>query len=155
MSARPILAGSMLALGMLLAAPAIGTETNPQGWAYQFFGEVMSPFCPGRTLDACTSSQADSLRMWILMQEAAGRSETDVHAELVERYGDIILAAPRAEGFGVTAYAIPGAIFLSGGLFVGVFLWRHTRVTQPLAAPPAAAPIDPEIERLIDEELAL
>lgn len=154
MSARARLAAFALAAAMFWTVPATAADENPQGWAYRFFGEVMSPFCPGRTLDSCTSGQADSLRMWILMQEAAGRTEEDVHAELVERYGDIILSAPRAEGFGATAYAIPGAIFLVGGLLVVVFLRRHTRAAAVSGAPAAPAPLDPEIEKLIDEELA-
>ena len=82
------------------AAPA---SAQPEGWAYELSGEMMSPFCPGRTLADCPSPQADSLRMWILVQEAAGRSRPDVEEELYERYGDVILAAPRAEGIGIAA----------------------------------------------------
>jgi len=139
-------------LALALASPAAAEETG--GWAYRYFGEVMSPFCPGRTLAACTSPQADELRMWILSQEQAGRSQEDVHQELVERYGDVILSAPRAQGFGVAAYLIPMVIFLAGGLLVGVFLWRQTRAAAEQAAgAPPAVPLDPDIERAIDEEL--
>ena len=38
---------------------------------------------------------------------ALGMIQVLVEEELYERYGDIILAAPRAEGFGTAAYAIP------------------------------------------------
>jgi cytochrome c-type biogenesis protein CcmH/NrfF len=115
----------------------------------------MSPFCPGRTLSACTSGQAESLRMWILIQEAAGRSRDDVHRELFERYGDVILAAPEAVGFGITAYVIPGVVFLGGGLLVVYFLRRQAGdAATARAHAPAIGPVDPEIERLIDEELA-
>jgi cytochrome c-type biogenesis protein CcmH/NrfF len=138
-----------------LAFVAPASAEDPEGWAYQYFGEVMSPFCPGRTLAACTSPQAESLRMWIMDQEAAGRGQEDVHAELFERYGDVILAAPRAQGFGVTAYAIPLVIFLAGGLLVGIFLRSQTRAAAESAADaPPTEPLDPEIERVIDEELA-
>jgi len=145
-------------LALLLAAPAAAeTEAaeNPESWAYRYFNETMSPFCPGRTLSACTSPQADSLRMWVLMQAAAGRGEADIHAELVERYGDVILSTPRAEGFGVAAYALPAGFFLAGGLLVFVFLRRQTRsaAARSDAAPPSTEPLDPEIERMIDEEL--
>jgi cytochrome c-type biogenesis protein CcmH/NrfF len=150
---RSLCAAALVAL--FLAAPGAAQESQePAGWAYRYFGEVMSPFCPGRTLSACTSPQADSLRMWVLVQEAAGRTEADVHAELVERYGDVILSAPRAQGFGVTAYALPAGIFLAGGLLVVVFLRRQTRAAAESAPPPPAESVDPEIERIIDEELA-
>jgi cytochrome c-type biogenesis protein CcmH/NrfF len=144
-------AGAFLALA--LALPTAAEE--PEGWAYGYFGEIMSPFCPGRTLAACTSPQAESLREWILVQEEEGRGQEEVHRELVERYGDIILSAPRARGFGVTAYLVPLLIFLAGGLLVGIFLWRQTQAAAEHAAEVApAAPLDPEIERAIDEELA-
>ena len=152
---RSVAVAALLAL--LLAAPAASeTAENPESWAYRYFNETMSPFCPGRTLSACTSPQADSLRMWVLMQAAAGRGEADIHAELVERYGDVILSAPRAEGFGVAAYALPAGFFLAGGLLVFVFLRRQTRsaAARSEAAPTAKEPLDPEIERMIDEELS-
>jgi cytochrome c-type biogenesis protein CcmH/NrfF len=144
------LASAVVALAIVVSPAAAEDE----GWAYQYFGEVMSPFCPGRTLAACTSPQADSLRMWILSQEQAGRSREDVHRELVERYGDVILSAPRAQGFGVAAYLIPLLIFLAGGSLVFVFLRRQTRAAAAHAAVALPAePLDPEIERAIDEEL--
>jgi len=147
-------AAALLALGLLLLGPALaGADNEPEGWAYRYFGEVMSPFCPGRTLAACTSTQAENLRAWILVQEAAGRTREDVHAELLERYGDVILSAPEAKGFGVAAYVIPFVVFVLGGAVVGVFLRRQTRAAAaaPSVPPP---PLDPEIERVIDEDLA-
>jgi len=157
MFARSLVVGL---LALALVAPAAFSESaeaeaETEGWAWSYFNEVMSPFCPGRTLSACTSGQADTLRMWILVQEAAGRSQEDVNAELIEKYGDVVLSAPRPAGFGVTAYAFPAIFFLGGGLVVAVFLRRHTRIAREVdrvATPPP--PLDPEIERAIDEELS-
>jgi cytochrome c-type biogenesis protein CcmH/NrfF len=144
---------AVLAVLCALAGPALA-EQEP--WHYQVWREMMSPFCPGRTLADCPSSQADSLRLWIQVQEAAGRSREDVEAELVERYGDVVLGAPRARGFGLAAYLVPVAAFLVGGVALAFFLRRHTR-RRAVARPPAAAvppPPDPELERLVDEEFA-
>jgi cytochrome c-type biogenesis protein CcmH/NrfF len=146
-------------LALVLLAPAVSAESGApaetEGWAWAYFNEVMSPFCPGRTLSACTSGQADTLRMWILVQEAAGRSQEDVHEELLAKYGDVVLSAPRPAGFGVTAYALPALFFLGGGLIVGVYLKRQTRgVSEAAPAVAPSAPLDPEIERAIDEELS-
>jgi cytochrome c-type biogenesis protein CcmH/NrfF len=149
---RSVAAASAV-VALVLVLPAFDAEA--EGWGYPYIAEIMSPFCPGRTLAACPSPQAESLREWILEQEQAGRGEEDVHRELYERFGDVILPAPRAEGFGVTAYLIPMVIFLAGGLLVGIFLWRQTRAAAERAAEaPPAEPLDPEIERAIDEELA-
>lgn len=142
-----------LAIGLALVAPAPAEEP----WSYQLWREIMSPFCPGRTLADCPSGQADSLRLWIQVQEAAGRSREDVEAELVERYGDAVLAAPRAEGLGLAAYGVPVAAFLAGGIGLALFLRRQTvrRGRSPDAPVPAGGPPppDPELERLVDEEL--
>ena len=145
-----IAAALLFGVATATAQPAAAEEL--EGWAYQLPNELMSPFCPGRTLSACTSSQADDLRMWLIVQEAAGRSRADVEAELFERYGDVLRSAPRAEGFGLTAYVFPVLAFLAGGVFVAVFLSRQTR--KAASAQPPSQPPDPELERIIDQELA-
>jgi cytochrome c-type biogenesis protein CcmH/NrfF len=112
----------------------------------------MSPFCPGRALADCPSPDAATLRAWILVQEASGRSREDVEAELIERYGEQMLSAPRARGFGITAYAIPIGVFVVGGGLVWLFLRRQTREAR--AEPRArAGSLSPELERLVDEEI--
>ena len=153
---------AMLGLAAMIAAVWFGGSTafaagaevaaEPEGWAYKLPKELMSPFCPGRTLSACPSPRAEDLRMWLIVQEASGRSREDVEAELFERYGDVLRPAPRAEGFGLTAYVFPVIAFLAGGVVVVVFLRRQTRTTAT-AAPTSHAP-DPELERIIDQELA-
>ena len=139
-------------LGVSAATAAEGeAAAEPEGWAYKISHDLMSPFCPGRTLSACPSPQADELRMWVIVQEASGRSREDVEAELYERYGEVLRAAPLAEGFGLTAYAFPVIAFLAGGVVVAVFLRRQTRaVADPAPSAPAS---DPELESAIDREL--
>jgi cytochrome c-type biogenesis protein CcmH/NrfF len=151
--AAAALAAALLGLGLLpaLAVRAVAAEVGA-GWAHAVAREFMSPYCPGRTLADCPSPQAQTLRSWILVQEAAGRTREDVESELLERYGDQLLAAPRARGFGLTAYAVPIGVFLAGGALVAFFLRRQTRLARA-EAPAAGAPLPPELERLVDEEL--
>jgi cytochrome c-type biogenesis protein CcmH/NrfF len=147
--------GRGVALGALLlglALPATAEPTEPEGWAYELSHEIMSPFCPGRSLADCPSPQAESLRAWILIQEATGRSRADVETELLERYGDVIRSAPRAEGIGLAAYAIPVLAFVVGGVLVAAFLKRTTRA-GPAPPGPIAEVLDPELARLVDEDL--
>jgi len=136
---------------MLQVAPAAFAQADPEGWAYDLSAELMSPFCPGRTLADCPSQAAKSLVMWVVVQEAAGRSRADVEQELFERYGEGMRPAPKAEGIGLTAYVIPALVFAGGGLLVGFFLRRQTHGARPTEEPPAAH--DPELERIVDEEL--
>lgn len=159
---RPLCVAGMLAvvaglfavawLGVSTAAAAEDAGGAPEGWAYTLSHDLMSPFCPGRTLSACSSPQAESLRLWVIVQEASGRSREDVEAELFERYGDVLRSAPRATGFGLAAYVFPVIAFLAGGVIVAVFLIRQTRaVAKPEPSSPTS---DPELERVIDQELA-
>jgi cytochrome c-type biogenesis protein CcmH/NrfF len=151
------LAAVLPALAVLLMAGVSWAEAEPEGWAYELASQLMSPYCPGRTLSDCPSPQAGTLRMWIIVQESAGRSKDEVLEELYARFGDQVRAAPRAEGFGIAAYAIPVLAFLGGGILVGVFLRRHTAASGDVSASKGAAasgPLDPELERLVDEDLA-
>jgi cytochrome c-type biogenesis protein CcmH/NrfF len=152
MRTRTTLASIALALALAAVLP-MRAEPADGSYAHALAREIMSPFCPGLALADCPSPQAQTLRAWILVQEAAGRARDEVFEELLARYGDQILAAPRPSGFGLTAYAIPIGVFLAGGSLVGLFLRRQTRQARAAPAPPGA-PLSAELERLVDEELA-
>jgi cytochrome c-type biogenesis protein CcmH/NrfF len=143
---RRSLAAALLG-GALLFAGAGGPE-NPAGWAYQLSHQLMSPFCPGRTLPDCPSPQAAELQRWIREQERIGRTRSDVEAELYTQFGDMILQSPRAGGFGLAAYVIPVVLFL-------VYFLRRQTQGSAVASPPSGAlrPVDPELERRLDAEL--
>jgi cytochrome c-type biogenesis protein CcmH/NrfF len=146
---------------VLFAVPALSqTEADPvepDGWAYAMAHDLMSPFCPGRTLAECPSPQADELRLWILTQAAAGAPQEEIQEALYERFGDQILSAPRPEGWGLAAYVIPIVGFILGGGVVWLALRRLVGSTKN--ASPAVVPAgsemtaDRELERRIDEEL--
>lgn len=153
---RALVVGS-LALALGVAALAFGAPRAQAegGWAYDLMNELMSPYCPGRPLADCPSPQAQTLRMWLIVQESAGRSRDEVEAEMVARYGESILGAPKAQGFGLTAYVLPALAFLAGGGIWFGFLRRQTRAAPASSPPPGpAAPLDPDLERLVDERLA-
>jgi len=152
-------------LGMLATAAAAENE----GFAYDLASELMSPFCPGRTVSSCPSPQAGELIQWIQVQEAAGATEEEVVEMLIERFGEEILGAPPAEGITLWAYVFPVAGFVGGGGIVAVALRRivsrrddvddddggHAEPAKSSgSAAPSAAADDDELERLVDEELS-
>ena len=156
-----VLFSSVLVFGVGFAGVAVAAEPEePPRWAYQMPHSLMSPFCPGRTLAECSSPQADQLRLWILVQAGAGAPKEEIEEALLERFGDKILSAPRAEGWGITAYALPIGGFLLGGVAVAMVLRRMARsesdpiesvVVASRAAPASAS--DAELERWVDEDL--
>ena len=143
----------------LLAALAL-PAWSADSWGYQISHELMSPFCPGRTLASCPSDKADELRIWILMQEAAGASREDVEAQLVARYGVEILPAPSADdATGIAGYAVPILGIVAGPLLV---FWLLRRLTGPPPGEPAggtgapvraAGPVDDDLAAEVDREL--
>lgn len=145
--------GAALALLLLVLAANAGGE-EPRPWGYDLANELMSPFCPGRALAECPSPQATEMRSWILDQERAGRTREAVEEELYRLWGDQLRQAPRAEGFGLVAYVIPASLIAGGGALVALFLRRQRGVAVEAEVPARRlAPVDPELERLLDEEL--
>lgn len=154
--------GLLLAWGVLISPSGAEAQTGNESWGYALAHELMSPYCPGRTLAACTSDQAAELRQWILLQEAAGASREEVVAILEQRFGDVIRSSPEAEGWGLAAWLLPGAALLVGALAV-VMVLRRMVAQEPSAAPvagPTPVPVAPavleddELARRVDEEIA-
>jgi len=157
-----------LLLGAVLATAGAAQAVAPEdSWAYDLAGEVMSPFCPGRTLSSCPSPQAAELIQWVVLQESAGATREEVEEQLYARYGDVIRSAPKPEGWGLAAYVIP---LLAAVLGIGLVAWILRRLSAGGASAQGAAtagavatagsaheaprtPADDEIERLVDREL--
>ncbi|MEE3329094.1 MAG: cytochrome c-type biogenesis protein CcmH [Myxococcota bacterium] len=139
-------------------------QSEAPSWGYGLSHELMSPFCPGRTLAACTSPQAAELRQWILLQEAAGTSREEVIVILEERFGDAIRSTPEVEGWGLAAWLLPVSALAIGAVLVFLVLRRlvgppsGTRpdsATQADREPPAAGSADDQdLARRVDQELA-
>jgi cytochrome c-type biogenesis protein CcmH/NrfF len=134
-----------------LALPAVAADA--ESWHYDMWNSMMSPYCPGRSLLDCPSGQATELREWIAEQEKAGRRREDVEEQLYAQFGDVILQAPKASGFGLAAYLTPVVGIAVGALVLVIFLRRQAASARQIPAPVAMAP-DPEVDRLIDEEMS-
>jgi cytochrome c-type biogenesis protein CcmH/NrfF len=146
---------AVTAAALVFGAAAAAQQDDPVAWGYAMAHDLMSPFCPGRTLSQCTSPQAAELRQWIILQAAAGASRAEVEQILLDRYGDSMLQAPKAAGWGAFAYAIPIVFFFAGGFVV---YWLIRRLSSPDHSTPAnvvttGPALDPELERLVEEEL--
>lgn len=141
----------LVILAGAVAARAQDAEETP-GWSYGLANELMSPYCPGRALPDCPSPQAAELREWIVAQEHDGRSQRDVMAQLLGRFGEGLLQRPRARGFGLTAYAMPVAGVFAGAVLLFVFFRRQAARSKGAVAPVPAAALDADLERRIEEE---
>jgi cytochrome c-type biogenesis protein CcmH len=112
-------------------------------------GEVMCPVC-GTTLDQSESPAAQQIKRVIARRIAAGDTKGEIEDRLVANYGEAILAAPPHHGFGLLAWWLPIAGILAAAATVGAGAWRWSR-TREVVAP--LAPLDPALERRLDDEL--
>ena len=144
---RGVWMASWVSLAVLALGGAAHAEEAPS-WGYELADELMSPWCPGFALPDCSSGYASELRLWILEQEKLGRPRAAVEAEILARYGEKMLQAPKAEGRGLLAYAIPAALILVGLAVLVLFLRRQGAAAQPAAA------ADPRLLSRVDAEFA-
>jgi len=158
----------LLAAAAMLLAMASASVAE-ESWGYALGHDLMSPFCPGRTLATCPSPNAAELVQWIVMQEAAGVTREQVIEMLIERFGEQILGAPPARGITLWAYIFPVLGFVVGGGIAFLALRRIVASRQPgsaisalqatgpiSASPnPAAPETDAELARIVDADLEL
>jgi cytochrome c-type biogenesis protein CcmH len=144
-----VLVGLLLAL--VLAAPAAASERHPT--LGELEGEVMCPTCK-TTLDQSTAPIADRIRQFISARIAAGDTKSEIKRKLVLQFGPAVLAEPSTSGFNLLAWVLPFVALGLGAAVLAVLVWRWSRRREGSTAPAAGPPIDPELERRVDEELA-
>lgn len=87
---------------------------------------MWSPYCPGRLLVDCTTSQAQELRADIQERIERGDDESAVIDWVRAEFGDEAIARPIAGG-GLIVWLVPVLIFLAGVVVV-VRVVRRGRV---------------------------
>ena len=142
--------GLALALALALAAPAVASERKPP--LGELEGEVMCPTCKS-TLDQSSAPIADRIRQFISARIAAGDTKSEIKRKLVAQFGPTVLAEPSRHGFNLLAWVLPFAGIGLGALVLGMLVWRWSR-TRGSAPTAGAPPLDPELDRRVDEELA-
>lgn len=142
----------LLVLALVLAAPAAASERHPT--LGELEGEVMCPTCK-TTLDQSTAPIADRIRQFISARIAAGDTKSEIKRKLVLQFGPAVLAEPSRSGFNLLAWVLPFVALGLGAAVLAWLVWRWSRGKGP-EAPAAAgtAPLDPELERRLDDELA-
>jgi cytochrome c-type biogenesis protein CcmH len=97
------------------------------------------------------------MRAFIRQRIAAGDTKSEIKDKLVAQFGDGVLAAPPARGFNLLAWLVPIAGGLIAAVVVAVLAQRWTRSRAAPSADPSLdgrRPLDPALERRVDEELA-
>lgn len=72
----------------------------------------MSRYCPGLTLETCPSPSADSLRRVIIARVTHGDPRERIEADPEREFGASIRSTPKAAGFGLVGWSVPGLVML-------------------------------------------
>ena len=117
--------------------------------------QVMCPTCKGQTLAESTAPAAERIRLQIGVWSRAGLSCDTIKHRLEQQFGPGILASPDTSGFGLLAWLLPIVGLGLGAVVVGLLAWRWSRGRgEPAPEGAAGAPLEPELERRVDDELA-
>ncbi len=157
------------AVALVAAWPASASERHPtQG---ELERELVCPTCH-TTLDESDAPIARQMKAFIKRRIAQGATKSQIEQELVDEFGPAVLGVPRKHGFDLLAWVVPLGGIAVGGVALAFAAWRWSRSRDPRAtvsqdahdtvsqdahdtvAQAPVAPIDPELERRVDEELA-
>ena len=141
-AAIALVVGALVAGGAASAAPPNAADLE---------AELVCPVCE-TTLDQSNAPVAERMKTFIRVRIAAGDSEQEIKDALVAQFGPGVLAEPPEGGFGLLAWLLPLAGLAVGAIVVGLLVRAWTRRSSASGA--EAERLDPELERLVDDELA-
>ena len=146
----------VVAAALALATPALASERHPT--LAELEDQLMCPVCAGETLAQSDSVPAQRIKAHLQQRIGQGWSRSRIVNEEVDIWGTRILAAPRKHGFDLLAWVLPlVGIFAAAGI-LALLAWRWTRTREEPASPGPASmngrPLDPELEKRLDDELA-
>lgn len=120
------LAVLVLAFAVVCALPARARddrEMEVARSAHEISRDLMSPYCPGRTLEACPSPDALAVREEIRAALRAGEAPDSIRARIEARFGQGVIGLPHS-AFG---RALPVILVIAGGAALIYALRRLVR----------------------------
>lgn len=146
-----------LATCTLLAAPSAWAQAPTEGdisrMRKEVSNEIMSPFCPGKNLDMCTSPNAAAVRRDIQDLAAQGKTKDQIKQQILEQYGEefrVIPPTARDSSF-LLGIIIAGFFAALGLLFVVTRSRKRSGGAQGASTEePTEAPLSAEEEAYLN-----
>jgi cytochrome c-type biogenesis protein CcmH len=146
-----LVAALAAAFALVVAGPAAASERHPS--QDELEAMLVCPSCHV-PLDESSSAVAQQMKSYIAKRIAQGATRSQIVNELVAQLGPGVLGVPRTHGFDLIAWVLPFGGIALGALGLGAGAWYWSRARGDPQPPARGAPLDPSIERRIDEELA-
>jgi cytochrome c-type biogenesis protein CcmH/NrfF len=109
--------------------------------AHELSRELMSPYCPGRTLADCPSPDAGAVREEIRDALRAGESADVIRTRIEARFGERVIGVPTS----TLGWLIPIVMLVAGALVLVVVLRRA--LARPGALPRVPSDVAARLER--------
>ena len=134
---------ALVAVALLGAAAADPADrlANPaqEARARTLFRDIRCLVCQSQSIDESDADLARDLRQIVRAQVAAGRSDDQIRAYLVTRYGQFVLLTPRMSLANAALWAGPLLVVLIGGAALVLRGRRRALEPAPLSAEEEAA----------------
>jgi cytochrome c-type biogenesis protein CcmH len=111
--------------------------------------ELRCLVCQNQTIADSSAPLALDLRNQIRTQIGAGRSDGEIRAYMVERYGDFVLYRPPFKATTAVLWAAPFLLLLAGATTLAMVVRRRRAQTQAPARPGERRA---ELEKLLGKE---
>jgi cytochrome c-type biogenesis protein CcmH len=141
----------LFALALLASSPALSVQPDEmladpalEARARQISEGLRCVVCQNQSIDDSDAPLAKDLRLVVREQLMLGKTDADVTAYIVSRYGNFVLLKPPVEPATWALWAGPFAVLFIGG--AGVALWSRRR--RPVDDAPLTEAEIAEIERL-------
>ena len=154
---------AVLAL-LLLAGAAAATKMDPAPQENTVSGmsaldvrlkrlesELRCLVCQNQTLADSNADLADDLRREVRSLALAGKSDDDIKAYLVARYGDFVLYNPPVKPVSWMLWFGPFALLFGGGAVWWVVLQRRARAAGSTASEPSSES-EQKARKLLDDK---
>lgn len=115
--------------------------------------EIMSPFCPGKNLDMCTSPNAAAVRRDIQQLAGQGKTKDQIKQQILEQYGEEFrVIPPSARDSSILLAFIFAGLFAALGLLYAVT--RSRKRPSSAQGTPGEDGVDAKEAPLSEEEQA-
>ncbi len=140
---------------VMVVSPVVSADNKPTVDQVSHELTCMCGTCPNLALYSCSCGTADKMRSEVGALIEKGMDSDDIVESFIENYGARVLAAPKAEGFYLTAWVLPIFAVLGFGIFLLFALkkWSNSRLVQVEEDKYSSVKIDDRYNDQLENEL--